>query len=154
VPVIQVSEVLAHTDPPQWDAVELFNPGNVAVDIGGWFLTDERSEPKKYRIPDGTRILAGGYWVVDETQFNALTLGTKAFRLDSHGDSLWLYSADTAGNLTGFSDGLSFGATPNGVSLGRHTNSVGELQWVPQSALTLGFPNARPAVGAGHLERD
>ena len=147
VPAIQVSEVLVHTDPPQWDAVELFNPGNVPVEIGGWFLTDQRSDPKKYRIPDGTRILAGGYWVVDETRFNALSLGTKAFRLDSHGDSLWLYSADAAGNLTGYSDGLSFGATPNGVSLGRHTNSVSELQWVLQSALTLGSPNARPAIG-------
>jgi hypothetical protein len=33
------------------------------------------------------------------------------------------------------------------VSLGRHTNSVSELQWVLQSALTLGSPNARPAIG-------
>lgn len=147
VPAIQVSEVLVHTDPPQWDAVELFNPGTAPVEIGGWFLTDERSEPKKYRIPDGTRILAGGYWVVDETRFNALSLGTKAFRLDSQGDSLWLYSADAAGNLTGYSDGLSFGATANGMSLGRHTNSVSELQWVSQSAPTLGAPNGRPAIG-------
>lgn len=147
VPVIQVSEVLAHTDPPQWDAVELFNPGTAPVEIGGWFLTDERSNPRKYRIPDGTRIPSGGHWVVDETRFNAVALGTNAFRLDSHGDSLWLYSADAAGNLTGYSDGLSFGATPNGVSLGRHTNSVGELQWVLQSAPTLGSTNARPAIG-------
>ena len=147
VPVIQISEILAHTDPPRIDAVELFNPGVAPVDVGGWYLSDDRSEPRKYRFPDGTRIPAGGYWVVDETRFNAASLGAKAFRLDSHGDSLWLHSADASGNLTGFSEGVTFGATANGVSLGRLTNSVGELQWWPSSAVTLGAPNARPSVG-------
>ena len=47
VPAVQVSEVLAHTDLPQWDAVELVNPGDVPAEIGGWFLTDDRSDPKK-----------------------------------------------------------------------------------------------------------
>lgn len=147
VPVVQLSEILAHTDLPQRDAVELFNPGNATVDVGGWFLSDDRDEPRKFRIADGTRIPAGGYWVVDETQFNASILGAKAFRLDSHGDSVWLHSADTAGNLTGFSDGVAFGATPNGVSLGRFTNSVGQLQWLRQSTLSLGTVNGSPAVG-------
>jgi hypothetical protein len=147
VPVIQISEILAHTDLPQWDAVELFNPGAVPVDVGGWFLSDDRSEPRKYRLPDGIQIPAGGYWVVDETQFSAAVLGSKAFRLDSHGDSVWLHSADAAGNLTGFSEGVTFGATANGVSLGRLTNSVGELQWWSLAAVTLGAANARPAVG-------
>ena len=147
VPVVQISEVLAHTDPPRWDAVELFNPGSTPVELGGWFLSDTRGEPRKYRIADGTRIVAGGYLVLDETQFNAPALGAKAFRLDSHGDSVWLHSADAAGNLTGFSQGVSFGATPNGVSLGRHTNSVGEVQWLLQRSETLGAANAGPAVG-------
>lgn len=147
VPVVQLSEILAHTDLPQRDAVELFNPGSATVDVGGWFLSDDRDEPRKFRIAEGTRIPAGGYWVVDEMQFNASTLGAKAFRLDSHGDSVWLHSADTAGNLTGFSDGVAFGATPNGVSLGRFTNSVGELQWLRQSTLSLGAANGSPAVG-------
>jgi hypothetical protein len=127
--------------------VELFNPGNATVDVGGWFLSDDRDEPRKFRIADGTRIPAGGYLVVDETQFNASSLGAKAFRLDSHGDSVWLHSADTAGNLTGFSDGVAFSATPNGVSLGRFTNSVGQLQWLRQSTLSLETANGSPAVG-------
>jgi hypothetical protein len=66
VPVVQLSEILAHTDLPQRDAVELFNPGNATVDVGGWFLSDDRDEPRKFRIADGTRIPAGGYWVVDD----------------------------------------------------------------------------------------
>ncbi len=147
VPLVQISEVLAHTDPPERDAVELFNPASAPVELGGWFLSDDRSEPKKYRLPEGTRIPAGGFLVLDEAQFNATGLGSKAFRLDSHGDSVWLHSADLAGNLTGFSEGLTFGATPNGVSLGRYTNSVGEVQWLLQKAVTLGSPNAGPSVG-------
>ena len=31
------------------------------VDLGGWFLTDDFNTPKKFRIPDGTMIAAGGY---------------------------------------------------------------------------------------------
>ena len=147
VPVVLVNEILAHTDPPQRDAVELFNPGGVPVDVGGWFLSDDRNDPKKYRLPAGTRLPAGGYLVLDETQFADAALGVRAFRLDSHGDSVWLHSADAAGNLSGFSDGVSFEATPNGVSIGRLTNSVGQVLWAAQRATSLGASNAGPGVG-------
>ncbi len=147
LPAIVVNEALAHTDPPELDAVELFNPGPAPADISGWFLTDDRTQPKKYRIP-GPRVLpAGGYFVVDESAFNAADQGANAFRLDSHGDAVWLYSADAQGNLTGYSEGFSFPASANGVSFGRYTNSVGEVQYPPQLALTFGADNSGPRVG-------
>ena len=32
-----------------------------SVDISGWYLTDDRHDPFKYTIPDGTTIKARGY---------------------------------------------------------------------------------------------
>jgi hypothetical protein len=148
IPPVVVNEVLTHTDLPQVDAVELYNPGTTPVDLSGWYLTDDRSVPKRYRLPAGTVLPAGGYRVVDETQFADPGLGTNAFRLSSHGDGVFLFSADAAGELTGYSEGTRFDAAANGVSFGRHTNSVGEVEFVAQAALTLGAPNAGPRLGS------
>jgi hypothetical protein len=40
------------------DYIELYNPANTAVDISGWFLSDDENDPKKYEIPKGTSISA------------------------------------------------------------------------------------------------
>ncbi|MFM8357042.1 MAG: lamin tail domain-containing protein, partial [Verrucomicrobiota bacterium] len=143
---VQVHEILAHTDPPQQDAVELFNPAAVEAPVGGWFLTDDPGLPAKYRIPPGTVIPPGGWLVIEESQFNAPAQGDRAFRLGSLGDEVYLFSAAADGSLTGYSDGFAFGATPNGVSLGRYTNSVGELRLVPQARPSLGAANSGPAL--------
>ena len=51
---VVINEVLAHTDPPLKDAVELFNPTSQSVDISGWFLSNTGKSLKKFRIPNGT----------------------------------------------------------------------------------------------------
>jgi hypothetical protein len=143
-----INEVLTHTDPPAVDSIELFNPGALEVDLGGWFLTDSRSTPKKYRVPEGTKLGSGGYMVLDERQFNSTPGSGSSFTLNSHGDDVYLYSADLTGNLTGFSDGFHFEAAANGVSFGRYTNSSGIIQYPPQRDTSLGTPNLGPRVGA------
>lgn len=140
---ILVNEVLTHTDLPTVDAIELFNPTASDVNIGGWFLSDDFSEAKKYRIPDGTVIPAGGYLVFDENQFNP---GGTGFALSGNGDEAYLFSADGT-NLTGYAHGFSFGAAANGVSFGRHINSVGDVHFVAQAANTFPGQNAGPLVG-------
>lgn len=144
---ILINEVLPHTDPPLLDSVELFNPTTNSVDIGNWFLTDERTAPFKYRIPAGTMISAGGYRVFTEIQFNANPGSATNFLLNSHGEEIYLYSADVSGNLTGYSHGLSFGAAENGVSFGRYVTSRSESKYPAQISNTLGSPNSGPRVG-------
>src|SRR3954468_24237655 len=51
---VYINEVLTASVPPQTDTIELFNPNNSTVNIGGWFLTDDPAVPKKYRIQDNT----------------------------------------------------------------------------------------------------
>ena len=46
------------------DYVVLRNTSGEAADIGGWFLSDDPSVPRKWRFPAGTTIAAGGTLVV------------------------------------------------------------------------------------------
>jgi hypothetical protein len=144
---IFVNEALTHTDLPQVDSVELYNPNSTNVDISNWYLTDDRTTPQKFRIPNPTSIPAHGYIVFTETNWNANPNSSNSFRLNSHGEEIYLYSADTNGSLTGFSDGFAFGAARNGVSFGRYIISTGEAQYPAQIANTPGATNAGPRVG-------
>jgi hypothetical protein len=58
---VLVNEALTHTDLPLRDMIELHNPNPQAVDVSGWYLTDKRSEPTRWRIPDESVIEAFGY---------------------------------------------------------------------------------------------
>ncbi len=146
-PAVVINEILAHTDPPLVDAVELHNLDTIEADLGGWFLTDDLDEPRKFQIPPDTRLAPGEFRVFTEADFNAVPGAPSSFGLGADGDSLWLLSADAAGALTGYLAGTAFGATPAGVSLGRILNTAGEVDYVLQSQLTLGATNAAPRVG-------
>lgn len=143
MPVL-INEVLTHTDPPLQDSIELYNPNGVPVDVGHWFITDARATPGKFQIPPGTMIAADGYLVLTEADFNT---GPQPFTFDSHGEEAYLYSAAEGGVLTGYSHGVSFGASQNGVSFGRYVTSEGEIEYPAQAYLTLGSANAGPRVG-------
>ena len=68
-----INEILARTEAPLEDAIELFNPTSTNIPIGGWYLSDSRESRaslKKYRLPEGLVIPAGGYQVVLESDFN------------------------------------------------------------------------------------
>ena len=145
---VVINEVLAHTDLPQQDTIELFNPSTDAIDISGWWLSDqiENSNPdllKKYRISANTIIPGGGYKVFTESQFNS---GAKAFALSSLGDQVYLASADPSGNLNGYIVGAEFGASDNGVSFGRFETSAG-VDFTAMQELTFDAANSGPRIG-------
>ncbi len=142
---IVINEILTHTDPSPGDAVELRNPTESAVDVGNWYLTDDFGTPKKYRIPAGTIIPAGGYLVL--YQSNSFGLGVNGFAFGSKGDEVYLYSGDAEGDLTGYVQGWDFGAQANGATFGRFVNSVGSDQFPTQTTPTLGADNSGPLVG-------
>ncbi|MDB6033646.1 MAG: Spore coat protein CotH [Verrucomicrobiales bacterium] len=143
-PII-ITEALSRTDnPPPVDSIEVYNPTTTNVNIGGWWLSDSFGTPKKFHIPADTLIPPGGYRVFTESDFNPGGLG---FALGSDGDSVWIFSGDAAGNLTGYSHGFSFGGADDGVSFGRYVSSDGKEQFVAQTAVTLTTANAGPRVG-------
>jgi len=145
---ILVNEVLSHTDEPGTrDAIELYNPTAGAVDIGGWFLSDDFGTARKYRIPAGTMIDAGGYRVFDETHFNPAPGVPPSFSFSAQGDEAYLFSGDASTNLTGYVHGFRYGAAENAVSFGRYINSQTNVHFVAQSTTTFGAANGLPKVG-------
>lgn len=147
IPRILINEVLAHTDPPQQDAIELHNAAATTANVGGWFLSDDAATPRKYRIPNGTAIPAGGYLQFTATDFNPAPGVLPSFALSSWGESLYLFSGDAATNLTGYSHSLTYGPSANGVSFGRLVISTGEECWPAQAALSVGTNNVGPRLG-------
>ena len=144
---ILINEVVSRPAAGGVDLVELLNPTGGDVNIGGWFLTDDFGTPLKYRIPDNTIIPAGGYLVFDEAQFNTPTNAPTSFAFSARGDEVYLFSGDAHTNLSGYVFGYQFGAAESGVSFGRYTNSIGQVQFVAQSSRTPHTSNAPPKVG-------
>ncbi|MDA0990251.1 MAG: lamin tail domain-containing protein [Verrucomicrobia bacterium] len=114
--LVVINEVLAHTDLPDIDFVELFNPGTSAVDLGGCQITDNQAT-NIYTFSPGTMLLPRAYLVRTQTELG--------FSFSSHGDDVVLI--DPAENRV--IDVVRFGATQNGVSQGRTPDgSPGRLQ--------------------------
>ncbi|MFM1767771.1 MAG: hypothetical protein RJA22_300 [Verrucomicrobiota bacterium] len=148
LPRVLVTEVLSASTPPATDAIELFNDSLDPVNVGGWFVTDDFRNPFKYRIPDNTIIPDLGYLVLTEAAFNPTNPPSPtAFAFSSSGDEAYLFSANAAGELTGYYHGWTFGAADPGTSFGYHVNSTGAEQFVAQRALSLGADNLGPRVG-------
>ena len=144
VPPVFVNEVLSHPGANERDSVELFNPNAQAIDITGWFLTDDFNTPKKFRLPT-TTIAANAYVVFDANNFKAAGATNLAF--SKFGDGAYVFSADTNGHLTDWFHGFQFDAVESGATLGRVVNSAGEDFLVEQTRPSLGAPNAGPRVG-------
>ncbi|HWH68544.1 MAG TPA: lamin tail domain-containing protein, partial [Candidatus Sulfotelmatobacter sp.] len=147
---IVINEILAHTDPPLEDAIELYNPTAAAVEVSGWWLSNDPDAPYKFRIPAGTTIPAGRYMVFyEQNQLNGFSSvagfnrsGTGVapdFTFNSaHGDSAVLNQALANGALTGVRVTKGFGPSANGVSFGRYVKSDGGVDYVAMAARTFG----------------
>jgi len=143
---IAINEVMAYPPANGADWIELYNTSDQAVDIGGWFLSDDADILTKYEIPAGTVIDPNGFVVFDEKQQfgNADAPGChEPFGLSRNGETVYLHSGD-AGVVTGYSEQEKFGSCEQGVSFGRYPNSAGGYDFVMLSKPTPGAPNAPP----------
>ena len=141
VPTIYVNEVVTNPAPGAEDAVELFNPLEVSVDISGWWLTDDFRQPKKFHLPTGTVIGAHGFAVIQGKQFRYGALG---FGLSASGDEVYLFSANAAGDLTGWVHGFQFGAQEPGTSFSRCVTTDEHDHLAPSTSPSPGNPNPNP----------
>ena len=144
---IVINEVLAHSDGLETDAIELFNRTNSNVDIGGWYLSDSKSNLFKFRIPLETTLAAGEFIVFSESDFNPMPSapGPDDFALNgSEGEEVYLTRPDENGNPE-FIDAVGFGGSFDGQTIGRVPDGTGRL--TPLSANTLGDFNSDPDFG-------
>ncbi len=136
---IVINEVLANSNAPDVDTVELLNTALVPIDLSGWYLSDSNDDYLRYQISDGTVLAPGEYLVLDEREFG--------FGLNStRGDDVFLIESDQDGRPQRFVDRVEFGASEPGISFGRWPNGEGRL--FPMSSTTLGEANGGPLVSS------
>ncbi|MCX5685258.1 MAG: lamin tail domain-containing protein, partial [Planctomycetota bacterium] len=153
-----INEVLAHTDmdaaPNYGDWIELKNTTAAAINIGGWFLSDDPLVLNKYRIADGTILPAngsGGY--IAFTQFQHFGVGANAFALSELGDTVFLTAPAADGTPGGYRESQSFGASDREFSIGLYTKSTGGTDFVELASKTRGAANSLPLVGGFHINQ-
>src|SRR5579883_2833719 len=129
---VVINEFLAHTDPPQYDYIELYNHANQPVDISGCVLTDDPTT-NKFVIPAGTLIPGRGFVFYSETNMN--------FRLNAAGETIYFKNPDQSRVL----DAVQFGGQENGVATGRWPDGAPEFYRL--STTTPGAANSGILIG-------
>ena len=66
---VVINEFLAHTDPPDYDYIELYNHSSQPADISGCILSDDPTT-NKFVIPPGTILPPRGFAFYSETNMN------------------------------------------------------------------------------------
>ena len=143
-----LNEIVAHTDftseQDSNDWIELHNRSLADITLGsGWYLSDNDGNLKKWQIPPGTVVPAGGYVVFDEvTGFH--NPPTSGFGLTKSGEQVFL--SHLPGDVTDrVVDAVRFAAEENDWSWGRPAH--GPAFWSPLMPRTRGAANGnRPDV--------
>lgn len=131
------------------DWFELYNPGAVAVDIGGWWLSNRAGNPMKWQVPAGTVIPAGGLQVFICSKRNETTGGLMHtnFNLNqTEGDHVRL--SNPAGDPVDDFEFTALQRTKLGHSRGRTTD--GASTWSLFNTPTPGAANtgaSAPYIG-------
>ncbi len=107
------------------DWVELYNKGTQAVNIGGYYITDNPSNLTKWTFPANTTIPAGGYlivWADEDSSQNSAGKYHANFKLSKSGE--YLAILNNTGQLL---DSLTFGAQIDDRSFSRIPNGTGNF---------------------------
>ena len=112
------------------DWIEIYNAGNVSVNLAGLYLSDDPDNLTKWQIPNTssaqTTINANGYlliWLDNDSEQGAHHVD---FKLSAGGEFISL----TNSNGTSVIDSLSFGEQTTDVSLGRETDGTGDFSFL------------------------
>ncbi len=106
------------------DWIELFNLSSASVNLSGYFLSDDKKEPGKWKFPQGTSIAGNSYliiWADGDTTETGLHAN---FKLSSSGEDVVL-SDPSKEKL----DKISYPAQPLELSYARVPNGTGEFKW-------------------------
>lgn len=106
------------------DWIELYNRSDKSVDLSGYFLTDNLSNPRKFQIADGITIEPGGFllfWTDNETEQGNFHCN---FKLSAAGEEIGLYTPKSVPV-----DTLTFGEQSTDISYGRYPDGGDEWKF-------------------------
>ena len=145
---IIINEILAHSDAPLVDMIELYNTTGSAIDVSGWFLSDAKTDDvgnptlTKYQIPSLPPVAAGSYLLLrEDTHFGG------AFSLSELGDDVYL-SKNAGSQPGGYREHVDFGASPRNISFGVFVKSTGGTDFTLLAGRSFGSANAAPYMDA------
>ena len=118
------------------DYIELYNPTDTDIDIGGMWLSDKQDTLMVYQIPSPTVIPASGFLVQE------IGVAVTGFGISSLGEEVFLTAQD--GSFVAAS--YAFGPMEQDISIGRYPD--GGNQWFYQNASTPGAANVRHRFGS------
>ncbi len=106
------------------DFIELYNLTTEAVDISGYYLSDSKSNPGKWKVPAGTSIAPNGFLIIwadkDTTQSGLHT----NFKLSSLGENVVLSKPDKE-----IIDKVTYPAQTLELSYSRNPDGTGDFRW-------------------------
>lgn len=107
------------------DWIELFNLANEDIDISGFYLTDSKKQPTKWKFPSGTVIGKNGFMIVwadgDSTHVSGLHTN---YKLSADGENVVLLSPSQE-----VIDLVEVPATLLEQSYARVPNGTGKFKW-------------------------
>jgi LEA14-like dessication related protein len=125
---IYINEILASNASTNYDPdktqfvdwIEIYNPGNTGINLGGYFLTDDSLQPQKYQLSSTTYIGAHSYQIfwADGLDYGRHT----NFKLTKGGEFVGIY-APSGEKL----DGIAFPPQSTDISYGRNIDN--SEQW-------------------------
>jgi len=140
---IVINELLVNSEaPPGTDWLELYNPGPAGVDLSNVYLSDDRNDLLKYKIPDGVVLAPGEFWSARE--------GTPpdgfGFGLSSSGETAYVTGAtnDPMPEPLRVLDAVRYGPMEPDVTFGRFPD--GSAYFGVLASATFNAPNAQPFV--------
>ncbi len=107
------------------DWIEIYNPSTKKQDISGYYLSDSKKNPTKWKFPAGTTIEANSYLIVwaDEDSTHVSGLHTN-YKLSADGENVVLMTPDEKViNL------VEYPATVIEQSWARKPNGTGDFVW-------------------------
>lgn len=143
---VRIGELFTTAGAQNFIELEFAGSGpTAAADVSGWWLSNERDDWRKFRLPAGSVVTAANRVVVRQSQLDQPN--GEGFRLNPLGGEVWLFSADAAGEPTGFVTGGAYPASQPGRPLVSLPQAGTEQAFVPAVGPTPGSGNAVAPIG-------
>lgn len=111
MPDNETSLVIGMGATPDW--IELHNPTDAPVDLEGWSLTDDESQPKLSVLPKGVTLPAKGFLILFASGDPSIGPDHLAFQLSAGGGVVGLFAPDGTGSV------MTYGLTDPDVAQAR-----------------------------------
>ena len=119
------------------DWIEIYNAGEDAVSMDGYFITDDLGAVTQWALPATLSIDAGGYLVLFASGDTTVSDFHLPFALEKNGEEIGLYVAEESAAVQ--VDAVSFGEANPDESAARETD--GSDSWIKTDSPTPGAAN-------------